>query len=139
MFRLDEQLANDTMKVGDLPLSTILLMNDCRFPWAIVVPRRDGLVELHDMTPADRRDLLEETVRVSAALQKLTGAKKMNVAALGNQVRQLHMHVIARTEFDDAWPKPVWAAGERVPYKDGEAQACAETLRAALGILASAS
>ena len=134
MFMLDEQLANDTVKVGDLSLSMVLLMNDSRFPWAIVVPRREGLVELHDMTSADRRDLIEESMRVSVALQKLTGAIKMNVAALGNVVRQLHVHVVARSPDDDAWPMPVWARGEPVPYVEGEAQACAQALKGALGI-----
>lgn len=134
MFDLDEHLANDTMKVGDMPLSIVLLMKDARFPWAILVPRRQGLVEFHDMTQADRRDLMEEAARVSAALRKLTGATKMNVAMLGNAVRQLHVHVVARHEDDDAWPRPVWAVGSPVPYAEGEAEACAAALRGALGI-----
>jgi diadenosine tetraphosphate (Ap4A) HIT family hydrolase len=134
MFELDEHLANDTVKVGDLPLSLVLLMKDSRFPWAILVPRRAGLVEFHDMTQADRRALTDEASVVSAALQKLAGATKMNVAALGNVVRQLHVHVVARREDDDAWPRSVWAAGESVPYAEGEAEACAAALKAALGI-----
>lgn len=134
MFKLDERLANDTVKVGDLPLSLVLLMNDARYPWAILVPRRNGLVEIHDLSAADRRALADELAIVSAALQKLTGAPKMNVAALGNVVRQLHVHVIARFEHDDAWPRPVFAIGAALPYAEGEAQACAATLRDALGI-----
>lgn len=134
MFDLDEHLANDTIRVGDLPLSLVLLMNDSRFPWAILVPRRAGLVEFHDMTKADRHVLMDEAAKVSAALQKLTGAAKMNIAALGNVVRQLHVHVIARQEDDDAWPRPVWGVGTRVPYAAEEAQACAAALRAALGL-----
>jgi diadenosine tetraphosphate (Ap4A) HIT family hydrolase len=134
MFELDEHLANDTIIVGDLPLSLVLLMNDARYPWAILVPRRKGLVEFHDLAPADRRMLTDEAADVSVALQKLTGATKMNVAALGNVVRQLHMHVIARREDDDAWPRPVWAIGEPLAYGPGEAEACAAALKAALGI-----
>lgn len=134
MFELDEHLANDTVIVGDLPLSRVLLMRDSRFPWAILVPRRSALVEFHDMTQADRRELMEEAAAVSAALQKLTGAAKMNIAMLGNIVRQLHVHVIARNEDDDAWPRPVWAFGEPHPYDEGEAEACAAALKAALGI-----
>ena len=134
MFELDEHLANDTIRVGDLPLSLVLLMNDSRFPWAILVPRREGLVEFHDMTEVDRQVLTDEAARVSAALQKLTGAVKMNIATLGNVVRQLHVHVVARQEDDDAWPRPVWGVGTRAPYAAEEAKACAATLRAALGI-----
>lgn len=134
MFELDEHLANDTVKVGDMPLSIVLLMNDARFPWAILVPRRAGLVEFHDLTPADRHDLMDEAAAASAALQKLSGATKMNVAALGNVVRQLHVHVVARREDDDAWPRPVWAVGEHRPYDEEEAEACAAALKEALGI-----
>lgn len=76
MFELDEQLANDTARVGDMPFCRVLLMKDARYPWAILVPRRADLVDFHDMTPADRRDVMEEVARVSVALQKLTGATK---------------------------------------------------------------
>lgn len=134
MFHLDEQLANDTVVVGDLPLSMVLLMKDSRYPWAILVPRREGLAEFHDMTQADRRELMEEAAAVSAALQKLSGATKMNIATLGNVVRQLHLHVIARREDDDAWPRPIWAIGTPVPYAEDEAEACAAALKTALGI-----
>jgi len=134
MFELDERLANGTALVGDLPLSLVLLMDDQRFPWAILVPRRKGLVELHDLSAADRRTLADEAAAVSAALQKLTGAEKMNVAALGNMVRQLHVHVVARFAADDAWPRPVWGVGAAVPYAEGEAAACAAALKSALGV-----
>lgn len=134
MFELDERLANDTVLVGEMPLSRVLLMKDSRFPWAILVPRRDGLVEFHRLAAADRRDLMNEAAEVSAALQKLTGAAKMNVAMLGNVVRQLHVHVVARFEHDDAWPRPIWAIGAALPYAEGEAEACAAALKDALGI-----
>lgn len=134
MFELDEHLANDTEKVGDMPVCRVLLMKDARFPWSILAPRREGLVDFHDMTTADRREVMEEVARVSVALQKLTGATKMNVAALGNIVRQLHIHVVARFEHDDAWPRPVFGLGTPLPYGDGEAEACAAALKEALGI-----
>jgi diadenosine tetraphosphate (Ap4A) HIT family hydrolase len=133
-FDLNERLANDGVPVGELSLCRVLLMNDSRFAWAILVPRRPGAVELHDLGPADRNRLIDEIAFVSAALKKLSGAEKMNIGALGNIVRQLHVHVVARQEGDDAWPGPVWGAGERVPYQDGAAQACAMELKKALGI-----
>ncbi len=134
MFDLDERLANDTVAVGEMPLSIVRLMKDSRFPWAVLIPRREGLVDFHDLATGDRHDLMDEAAAVSAALQKLTGATKMNVAALGNVVRQLHVHVVARFDDDDAWPRPVWAVGVPRPYADGEAEACAAALKDALGI-----
>lgn len=133
-FALHERLANESVAVGDLSLCRVLLMNDCRFPWAILVPRRGGTVEIHDLPPADRARLVDEITLVSAALKKVSGAQKMNIGALGNIVRQLHIHVVGRTEDDDAWPGPVWGAGDRVPYADGAAEACAKELRKALGL-----
>ena len=131
-FDLHERLANEGVAVGDLSLCRVLLMNDCRFPWAILVPRRARLAELHDLPPADRARLIDEITLVSAALKKVSGAQKMNIGALGNIVRQLHIHVVGRNEGDDAWPGPVWGAGERVPYAEGAAEACASELRKAL-------
>ncbi|MDZ7626978.1 MAG: HIT family protein [Parvularculaceae bacterium] len=133
-FALHEQLANDCFLAGDLPLCRVLLMNDCRFAWAILVPRRAGLVEIMDLASADRARLVEEIAQVAAALKKLSGAGKMNVGALGNIVRQLHVHIVGRSEGDDAWPGPVWGAGARVPYTDGAGEACARELRKTLGI-----
>ncbi|MFN0023825.1 MAG: HIT domain-containing protein [Parvularculaceae bacterium] len=133
-FILDERLANDTAMVGELSLCRVLLMNDCRFPWAILVPRRALAVEVHDLSPPDRACLIDEIALVSAALRRLTGSEKMNIGALGNIVRQLHVHVVGRSEGDDAWPGPVWGAGPRVPYAEGAADACAGELRLALGL-----
>ncbi len=134
MFELDEHLANDTVIVGDMPTSLVLLMKDERFPWVILAPRRAGLIDFHDLAAADRRAVIDETAAVSRALKKLTGADKMNIAALGNIVRQLHIHVIARFEDDEAWPRPVWGVGAPRPYPPGEAEACAAALKDALGI-----
>lgn len=133
-FTLHERLANDCIAVGDLPLCRALLMDDSRFPWAILVPRRAGASEIHDLTAADRALLIEEIALVSRVLKKVAGAEKMNVGALGNIVPQLHVHVVGRSSLDDAWPGPVWGAGARAPYEDGAGEACAGELRRALGL-----
>jgi diadenosine tetraphosphate (Ap4A) HIT family hydrolase len=126
-FELDARLDADTLPVCDLPLTRVLLMNDARYPWLILVPRRNGLRELHELAPTDRRQLNDEIDACSRALAERTGADKMNVAALGNQVPMLHVHVIARFRNDDAWPNTVWGVLPPLPYPDG-----AESLRAEL-------
>ena len=117
-FVLDPRLVADTFQLGDMAFSRVLLMNDSRFPWLILVPRRAGVSELTDLTPFERRALIEEAALAADRLKLLTGAKKINVAALGNMVPQLHVHVIARFEADAAWPNPVWGAGAATPYAD---------------------
>ena len=109
-FALHPRLAADCEQVGDLAVSTLLLARDERFHWAILVPRIAALADLHDIPPASRMAVFEEIERVSQALQRITRADKLNVAALGNQVAQLHIHVIARHVGDAAWPNPVWSA-----------------------------
>lgn len=136
-FALDPRLAADTLPVGELDLSTLRLMNDRRFPWAILAPRRAGVAELFELTRADRTVLIEEVAIVSGALSTLAAAHKMNAAALGNHVRQLHVHVIARTTDDAAWPDPVWGKGARVPYEAGAAEDLIGRLKSALGLKAS--
>jgi diadenosine tetraphosphate (Ap4A) HIT family hydrolase len=98
----------------------LLLMNDARFPWCILVPRRPALRDLHDVAGADRMALFDEIDDVSRALGRLVSPDKINVAALGNQVPQLHVHVIARKTTDAAWPLPVWGSGAAVPYTRDE-------------------
>ena len=98
-------------------------MNDSRWPWLILVPRRDGLVELTDLDAADRARLIEEAARAADWLKAHAGADKINVGALGNVVRQLHVHVVARCAGDPAWPGPVWGFGAAVPYGETEARA----------------
>jgi diadenosine tetraphosphate (Ap4A) HIT family hydrolase len=121
-FSVDERLIADTRQVTDWPLCRVLLMNDRRFPWLILVPRRESLRDFHDVPAADKPAFLAEIDRASAALQRATGAHKMNVAALGNLVPQLHVHVIARFETDAGWPRPVWGVGQVEPYGPGEAE-----------------
>jgi len=115
-FALDPRLAADTHTVGDLELSRVLLMNDARFPWLILVPRRAGMRELIDLAAGDQTILLGEINRCACALREMDKPDKLNIAALGNVVAQLHVHVIARTMRDAAWPRPVWGIGERVAY-----------------------
>ncbi|WP_411902160.1 HIT domain-containing protein [Methylorubrum thiocyanatum] len=115
-FSLDPRLAADTHPVGDLALCSVLLMDDARFPWLILVPRRPGLSELTDLTPEEASLAFEEIRIAVRVMQALAQPDKVNVAALGNVVAQLHVHVVARFRSDPAWPGPVWGVGARKPY-----------------------
>ena len=115
-FALDPQLAADTVHVGDLALCSVLLMDDARFPWLILVPRRAGASEITDLSPEDARGLMDEMRIATGVMLALTKPDKVNVAALGNVVSQLHVHVIGRFLSDPAWPKPVWGVGTGQPY-----------------------
>ncbi len=108
-FTLHPTLTKDTTPVRDMALCRVLLMNSRHFPWLVLVPKREGARELFDLNEADHRILSDEIYKVSKAFQKITSAHKMNVAALGNIVPQLHIHVIARFKDDAAWPAPVWS------------------------------
>ena len=118
MFELHTQLAKDCAVVGDLGLGRVLLMNDSSYPWLILVPRRDAVEELFQLSLSDQRQLVGEVSGVAEALAGHARADKMNVAALGNVVPQLHVHVIARRRTDAAWPRPVWGVQPAVPYDD---------------------
>jgi diadenosine tetraphosphate (Ap4A) HIT family hydrolase len=133
-FALDERLAKDTLVAGDLTLSRALLMNDSRWPWFILVPRRAGLVELTDLAAPERAALIEEGASVAAFLKGHAKADKINVGALGNVVRQLHLHVVARFVGDPAWPGPVWGQGAARPYEEADARALIEAARERLGL-----
>jgi diadenosine tetraphosphate (Ap4A) HIT family hydrolase len=113
-WSLHPQLAQDTVPVGDLALSRVLLADDANYPWLILVPRQPGLVELIDLDDDSQTQLLGEIAATARALKAVAECDKLNFAALGNQVPQLHVHVIARRHGDAAWPKPVWGA---VPAK----------------------
>lgn len=117
-FELDPRLAADTHRIVRWGLSDVLLMNDARFPWVILVPRVAGVMEWFDLAGVDRAVLLKETLALGKALQALFNAEKMNTAALGNVVSQLHVHVVARYASDVAWPAPVWGFGTAEPYGD---------------------
>lgn len=131
-FLLDHRLEADTVFVADWALSRVLLMNDARFPWLILVPRRAGVSELHELAHAERMVLIEEVARAARALKSAAAATKINIASLGNIVPQLHVHVMARTPADAAWPNPVWGSGAPVPYGPGAADALRQRLMAAL-------
>ena len=107
---LHPQLEQDTKTVGDLALSRLLISNDANYPWLLLVPRRPGASEIIDLDAADQRQLMAEIATVSQALRAITACDKLNVAAIGNVVPQLHVHVVARWRDDPAWPKPVWGA-----------------------------
>ncbi|MBI3676856.1 MAG: HIT domain-containing protein [Proteobacteria bacterium] len=131
-FSLHPRLEADTVLVADWGLSRVLLMNDARYPWLVLVPRRVGLTELHDLNHAESLVLTEELRRASSHLKALTGAAKINVGALGNLVPQLHVHVIARNPGDAAWPGPVWGQGATVPYEPSARDAFLAKLKAGL-------
>lgn len=117
-FVLHPRLAADTHAMGDLPLCRVLLMNDARFPWLILVPRRAGLHEMTDLPPEDATAMMGEIRLVSKALRDTLSPDRINVAAIGNMVDQLHVHVIARTMSDPAWPGTVWGYGGAKPYDE---------------------
>ena len=132
-FALHEKLEADTRLVADLPLCSCLLMDDARFPWLILVPRIPGLREFHEVPKNEQPQLLKEIERVSVTLQKISNAHKLNVAALGNQVPQLHIHVIARQTTDSAWPGPVWGVGTTEPYQSDARATFIQALQTELG------
>lgn len=115
-FELHPRLEADTIPVKMLGLSCLLLMNDSNWPWLILVPKQADIREIHQLSASQRVELMEEIAFVSETLERLFNPSKINVAALGNMVPQLHVHVIARFENDPAWPKPVWGAATPAPY-----------------------
>jgi diadenosine tetraphosphate (Ap4A) HIT family hydrolase len=127
-FTLDEKLKHDTIFLEKIGLCELRLMNDQRWPWLILVPQRPGIEEIHDLTPLDQTMLTFETNLVARTLKQTTGAIKINTGALGNIVRQLHVHVIARHENDANWPGPVWGYGERQAYDEVDALALKKTI-----------
>ncbi len=131
-FALDPQLIADTHRVGDLDFTRVLLMDDARFPWLILVPRMPGLRELIDLSLDDQHRLLDEINRVAHVLHAIAKPDKLNIAMLGNVVSQLHVHVIARFATDEAWPKPVWGVGARVSYAADARRERIDALRAGL-------
>ena len=131
-FSLDPQLEADSIAVADLPLCAVRLMRDANYPWLLLVPRRQGLAEIIDLEPEDRTRLMAEIAAASQALRASVRCDKLNVGALGNMVRQLHVHVIARRTDDPAWPNPVWGAANAEVYETGAAEALAERIAAKL-------
>lgn len=131
-FCLDTRLAGDSVLVADGPLSQLRLMDDARFPWLVLVPRLPGAEEWLDLDGDSQRLLLAEINLAGRALRAQGPVHKLNIGALGNIVRQLHVHVVARCEGDDAWPGPVWGSGPRRPYADAAREALVSSLRKGL-------
>jgi diadenosine tetraphosphate (Ap4A) HIT family hydrolase len=131
-FVLDPRLENDSTSIMVAGLCDVRLSKDARWPWLILVPCRADITEIFELTPLDQVLLTFEIELVSAALKKVTGAAKINVGALGNIVRQLHVHVIARSEGDANWPGPVWGFGKAEPYEDATRDEFIAKLREAL-------
>lgn len=125
-FQLDSRLEADTIPIGDLSLSSVLLLNDARFPWFVLVPRVPGASELTDLTDEQAALLMEEIRIATRVMLELSKPDKVNVGALGNIVTQLHVHVIGRFRSDPAWPGPVWGHGARTSYPDHAASALVE-------------
>lgn len=121
-FILHSKLAADTFEVLSLEVSQLLLMNDARYPWLILVPQVSGMRNLHNLSTKQYQAVTQEIVQVSEVVESLAQAHKMNVGALGNMVPQLHIHIIARQTNDAAWPAPVWGVGEAQPYSQDAAK-----------------
>jgi len=116
VFELDARLAQDTLFVHDLALGRVLLMNDRRYPWLILVPRLPGVVELTDLGGEQWERLWDESLRLCRVLKQVYPQGKLNIGALGNVVSQLHLHHVMRHEGDPAWPGPVWGHSQAMPY-----------------------
>ena len=132
-FALDPRLAADSVFVADGPLSQVRLMDDARFPWLLLVPRVPGAAEWIDLDGGQQRLLLAEINRVSHLLRAEPGVEKLNIAALGNIVRQLHVHLVGRHSADPAWPGPVWGNGTAVLHEAGALATLRERWRSRLG------
>ena len=132
---LDQKLADDSIFVADWPLSQLRLINDSRFPWLVLVPRVSDIEEIFQLSDEDQQQLLQESSQLAKILSASYEADKLNVAALGNVVRQLHVHHIVRYVDDCCYPSPVWGVGEALPYKDIELQQRVDELRTALTLV----
>ena len=131
-FRLDPKLAADTFAVKSMDSCELLLANDKRWPWLILVPRMEDAVEWHELFTDQRQDIDLEIANSASVLKAITGCEKVNIASLGNMVRQLHIHVVARSNGDPNWPGPVWGYGESAPYDPATADKLVQNLQNAL-------
>jgi diadenosine tetraphosphate (Ap4A) HIT family hydrolase len=122
MFILDSKLSQDSFVVCDLKISQLLLMNDSNYPWLILVPKKADLIELTDLSFEEQLEVLREINLIGEILKEEFSVQKLNIAALGNVVKQLHIHVIGRFENDASFPKPVWGAITSKPYEERVAQ-----------------
>ena len=128
-WSLHSQLKKDTIDIGDLPLCRVLVIKDAHYPWLLLVPRREGAVEIIDLDEVAQAQLMTEVSRVARDLKEITKCDKLNIAALGNLVPQLHVHVIARRSNDAAWPRPVWGVMPPLAHDAEEVQSFINALR----------
>src|SRR5438309_4931413 len=128
-WSLHSQLKKDTIDIGDLPLCRVLVIKDAHYPWLLLVPRRSEAVEIIDLDEVAQAQLMTEISRVGRALKEVTRCDKLNIAALGNLVPQLHVHVIARRSSDAAWPRPVWGVMPPLAHDAEEVQNFISALR----------
>ena len=128
-FTLHHQLQKDTIDIGDLALCKVLVIKDANYPWLLLVPRRADVTEITDLDEVEQAQLMTEINRVARALKDVTKCDKLNIAALGNMVPQLHVHVIARRTSDAAWPRPVWGVVGAIPHDAQEVQSFISALR----------
>jgi len=129
VWSLHPQLEKDTIDIGDLPLSRVLVIRDANYPWLLLVPRRAAAIEIIDLDDVEQAQLMTEVSRAARALKEVTKCDKLNIAALGNVVPQLHVHVIARRKTDAAWPRPIWGAVPPLPHDAEEVQNFISALR----------
>lgn len=135
MFELHPRLQADTQILGDLPLCRVLLAKDSQYPWLILVPRIAGLREIHHLPPEQQQQLMQESCAVATLMEEALGPDKINVAALGNLVPQLHLHHVARFSTDAAWPGPIWGAHPAIPYQAQDLRQQADNWLARLATL----
>lgn len=133
MFQLNHTLNSDCTTIGEFKLSLLLLMNDANYPWFIMVPQRAELSEIYQLNESEQQQLTRESSQLASALSNTFNADKINIAALGNVVRQLHIHHIVRYHDDPAWPAPVWGAHPATPYCEDKKANIIKQLVDALG------
>jgi diadenosine tetraphosphate (Ap4A) HIT family hydrolase len=136
MFELHPRLAADTLVLGDLPLCRVLLAKESQYPWLILVPKVAGLREIHHLTTGQQQQLMQESCAVAALMEQSLNPDKINVAALGNLVPQLHLHHVARFSGDKAWPGPIWGAHPVIAYEPQVLAREADTWQMQLATLA---
>ena len=133
-FQLHPRLAEDCFEVGHLLLSRVLMMNDSQFPWFILVPERAEIREIHQLDVADREQLMHESCSLAEALTVLYQPDKLNIAAIGNLVPQLHVHHVVRYQHDKAWPAPIWGKCPAEPYDEAQARLHIERVKRQLAL-----
>ncbi len=133
-WSLDPLLEKDTVPIGDMPLCHVRLINDATYPWLLLVPRRHGIIEIMELDFIEQAQLMSEIMQASRVLKAQTQCDKINIAALGNVVPQLHVHVIARSRGDAAWPRPVWGVAPARSYEKSDMDALLAPLRQRLAL-----